>query len=174
MKYLTSILIPLLLTFTIFESSIRQNVTDRRLLLKTTNPRFFYGWCSNSFSEKYRQPVLNDRNGFQIFTKLPNDIQGCACYFYLSKSDKRQKRYIMADIWQIAYFVVDGQMQKLKLVSFKDKKLYIYSDGNYSLHVKFTNRILADEENFKIEGYLLLYKGKKLVDKESVIGESEC
>src|ERR1700743_1796167 len=73
------------------------------------------------------------------FTKLPKDIQGCACYFYLSKSDENKSRYIMAENnADPAYISINGKMQKFKLVKFKNDLFYLYSNGTYTLKVEFT------------------------------------
>ena len=121
------------------------------------------------------QNNASDSIKLNTFTELPNDIQGCACYFYLSKSDEAKQKYIMAEIFaQVGYISINGKMQKFNLIHFKDRLFYIYSNGTYILRVDFKNKIKNDSEDFRIRGTLTVFKGQKILVKKSIIGECAC
>lgn len=118
---------------------------------------------------------IQDSIKLNTFTRLPSDIEGCACYFYLSKSDERKKEYIMSEIFaQIAYISINGKMLRFNLVNFKSNVFYIYSNGTYTLRVEFTNKIPSDEENFDVKGVIMILKGQKLLIKRNIIGGCSC
>ncbi|MDB5089216.1 MAG: hypothetical protein JWR09_3210 [Mucilaginibacter sp.] len=109
------------------------------------------------------------------FTELPKDVEGCVCYFYLSKVDETRRKYIMTEIFaQIAYISINGKMQKFNLVNFKDNLFYNYSNGDYTLRVEFKNKIKTDSENFSIKGVMMLFKAQKMLIKKNIIGECGC
>ena len=125
--------------------------------------------------------LIQDKMGLQdsiklnTFTKLPNDVEGCVCYFYLSRLDETKRRYIMSEAFaQIAYVSINGKMQRFKLVDFKDKVFYVYTNGNYILRVEFKVNIKNDDENFKVIGVLKIFKAKKLLIKKNIFGECAC
>src|SRR6185312_15601153 len=110
---------------------------------------------------------LQDSVKLNTFTKLPNDVEGCVCYFYLSRLDEIKRKYIMSEAFaQIAYVSINGKMQRFNLVDFKDKVFYIYSNGNYTLRVEFKVNIRNDAENFKVIGVLKIFKAQKLLIKK--------
>ncbi len=118
---------------------------------------------------------LRDSIQLNTFTKLPNDIEGCVCYFYLSRLDEIKRKYIMSEAFaQIAYVSINGKMQRFNLVNFKDKAFYIYSNGNYILRVEFKVNIKSDDENFKVIGVLKIFKAQKLLIKKNILGECSC
>lgn len=109
------------------------------------------------------------------FTQLPKDVEGCACYFYLSKSDEDKGKYIMTEIYaQTAYISINGKMQEFDLVNFKDKVFFVYSNGNYTLRVEFKNKIKSESENFSVNGVLMIFKAKKMLIKRNIIGGCSC
>jgi len=110
-----------------------------------------------------------------IFTQLPADVQGCTCNFYLSRTGKLKKQYIMTEIFaQIAYISINGKVQKFNLVAFKDKVFYHYSNGTYLLNIEFKNHVNKNSENFTVAGTLTLLRGHKVLDKRNIIGDCGC
>jgi|GEM_PF-2303328 len=118
---------------------------------------------------------LQDSIKLKTFTKLPDDVEGCVCYFYLSKSDETKRKYIMTEILaEIAYIFINGKMQRFYLVAFKDGVFYNYSNGNYKLRVEFKKTIKTDSEVFRIIGVLKIFKAQKLLIKKNILGECSC
>ncbi|MDB5156164.1 MAG: hypothetical protein JWR50_871 [Mucilaginibacter sp.] len=120
---------------------------------------------------------IKDSIRLNRFTQLPNDVQGCVCYFFLSKTDEIKKKYIMTEIFaQIAYVSINNKIQKFNLINFKDKVFYTYSnsDKTYTLRVEFKNKIKKDAEDFNVVGVLIIYKGQKVIIKRDIVGECGC
>ncbi|MDB5130334.1 MAG: hypothetical protein JWR02_83 [Mucilaginibacter sp.] len=109
------------------------------------------------------------------FTTIPNDIQGCVGYFYLTRSDEKKNVYIMVENFASeGYVSINGKMEKFNLVTFKDMDYYLYSNGVYNLKVEFKFKILPKGEDFRVNGVITLLKGKQFIVKVNFIGECSC
>lgn len=153
----------------------RRSATEQGSRIKEATHCLSKKQPSNNFFLIENKIGLQDSIKLNTFTKLPNDVEGCVCYFYLSRLDEAKSKYIMTEIFaQIAYVSINGKMQKFKLVNFKDKAFYIYSNGDYTLRVEFKVRAKKDDEDFKVIGVLKMYKAQKLLVKKNIFGECGC
>ncbi len=109
------------------------------------------------------------------FTKIPKDVEGCVCYFYLTKADERKNVYIMVENFaQEGYVSINGKIQKFNFISFRDMNYYFYSNGVYNLKVEFKNKVRPESEDFRVTGVITLLKGKIVLAKINFIGECAC
>jgi hypothetical protein len=111
-----------------------------------------------------------------IFSDLPKEIEGCGCYFYLSKKDKKEEKYIfMNDFAKIAFVSINGKMEKFTLKEYQTgSNIYLYSNGTYDLRTKITKKESDGAEGFNEEGVLTLMKGSITVVEKSFIGSCGC
>jgi len=117
-----------------------------------------------------------DTINLTIFTELPKDIMGCACYFYLTKSDQKEKRFIFANnFYQTAYISINGKLTKFTLYKHKeDSNLFEYTNNSYKLNVSFSKRQSEGSEGFSIIGIIILKQKNKVVAKKNIIGYCGC
>ena len=109
------------------------------------------------------------------FTTIPNEIDGCGCYFYLSKKDEKNEKFIFVnDFANIAFISINNKLLKFVLKEHKEaQNIYIYSNGNYVLKVDITEKENEENETSKIKGIIILSKGKNIIKKE-FIGSCGC
>jgi hypothetical protein len=141
---------------------------------------------TNTKSSIQKQPLHNitiavdnnDRKDSIIlnrFTILPKEIDGCTCYFYLSKKDEEEKKYIFAeDFATPGYASINGKMEKFDLVSFKNNTFYIYSNHIYTLRIDFKKKVDTGSEAFNVEGLLTLTHNNIVIVQKHVIGFYGC
>ena len=66
------------------------------------------------------------------FSKIPAEIDGCSCYFFLSEKDKKNEQYVCVnDFGNLAFISLNGKLEKFEM-TFSDntKKEGIYSYSN--------------------------------------------
>lgn len=132
----------------------------------------------NSYLKEQQESVLKkDTIDFNLntFTTIPNEIDGCGCYFYLSKEDEKNGNYLFVnDFANIAFVSINSKLEKFELKEHKEaSSVYIYSNGNYDLKVEITKKENEGNESSIIIGLIILSKGKSLIEKE-FIGSCGC
>lgn len=100
---------------------------------------------------------------FQTFDVIPDEIDGCACFFYLSEKDEASAKHLLVNNFaSIAFMKIDGEMREFELEKFeKDMRIYNDVQGNYKLYISIEKKIDLDEKTSKLEGRLHLIKGSE-------------
>lgn len=109
------------------------------------------------------------------FSEIPKKIDGCACYFYLSKEDKDQGKFIyINDLAEKGYIYINKELQEFVMTEFVDspKKKYVYKNKNYQMNIDVISEIDLPEEK-EITAELTLIKGKQIL-KKKIIGSCGC
>ncbi len=109
------------------------------------------------------------------FTTLPGEIDGCGCYFYLSKQDEKKEKYLFVnDFASIAFISINGKVEEFKLTEHaENSKIYLYSNGTYHLKVEITKEKDDGYESSVIEGVITVSKGNNVIRK-SFVGSCGC
>mgnify|MGYP003577264278 CR=1 FL=1 len=109
------------------------------------------------------------------FKDLPKEIDGCGCYFYLSKNDEKEAKYIFVNDFADAAFVsINKKLEKFKLKEHKDdSNTYFYFNADYDLIIEITKRYNGGDETSLVEGVIILTKGKNSI-KNNFIGSCGC
>ena len=114
------------------------------------------------------------------FSKIPDEIDGCACYFSRNLKEFKKQKYIYINDFAAASFIsIDGEMMRLQLKSHNDQPGkgadYIYQNSLIELQIKINKKWDAGEEATGMEGFLTL---KNLETRETKVipfaGECGC
>lgn len=142
----------------------------------------FYSCSNNSYDNNYQLKIptklqqesvlIKDSIDFKIntFTDIPSEIDGCGCYFYLSKEDEQDKKYLLVnDFASIAFLSINGKVVKFVLKEHKENSsFYLYSNGFYKLSVEITKKEDGGIESSIIKGLIKLSKGNIVIEKKFV------
>lgn len=127
-----------------------------------------------AYSQNKVTPVVK----INTFTQIPKEIDGCGCYFFLSKKDKNLNRYIAVnDFAQFAFIKIGSNVEKFKLVrNFTVGKIdvYLYSQGASQLKIEIKTKTQTGPESNSITGTMTIEtpnNPKKVVD---IIGDTGC
>lgn len=118
---------------------------------------------TGSPSELSLSRLKNGNLTFQTFDVIPDEIDGCACFFYLSEKDESSAKHLLVnDFASIAFMKIDGEMREFELEKFeKDKRIYKDLQGNYQVYIFIEKKVELDEKTSKLEGRLHLIKGSE-------------
>jgi hypothetical protein len=132
--------------------------------------------AKNLKEKNAEQPKEEVKVSLDPFSDLPKEIEGCACYFYLSKKDKKKEKYIFVnDFAKITFVSINGKMEKFILKEHKEgSEIYLYSNGNYELRTKITKRESDGAEGSNEEGIITLMKGLDFLFEKNFIGSCGC
>lgn len=107
------------------------------------------------------------------FTTVPEEIDGCACYFYLTKQDELNSKYIFVnDFANTAFISINDSLKKFKLKIYKDNT-YIYADSLYNLKIEIIKTVNNGGENSIISGYIKLSKDSVEI-QQNFVGMCGC
>jgi len=127
-------------------------------------------------SEDNKNIVANNAIKLERFSKIPDEIDGGACFFYLSDDDMNKQMYIFVnDLAETAFISIKGKILKFKLDKFDgDKNTYYYSFMDYKLTLVIDKIKNEHEEESVLNGKIKL-EVKDKVEFESVfIGTCGC
>ena len=132
---------------------------------------------NEQLSEPIGQSTTKGRVDFSLetFTTIPDEIDGCASYFYSSKHDQQSEKYLLVnDFANIAFITINGNLERFELKNYQaDSNIYRYSNLGYDLKLEITKKGDGGNETSILEGILILSKGKELIRKE-FIGTCGC
>lgn len=136
----------------------------------------------NVYSQNAISKQKNEKVNFEIkkFTNLPNEIDGCACYFYLSKQDESKGKYIFVnDFANVAFIFINKKLEKFKLTkSTNHNTIYYYSNNTYDVIIRIlknnNSNNEVEEEDSDMTGTMdvLSKKGSKITKK--FVGSCGC
>lgn len=109
------------------------------------------------------------------FSNIPEEIDGCACYFYLSSQDEKREKFIfISDFANSAFISINKRIEKFELIEHKENgSIYLYSKGEYSLKVEVAKKENGASETSVMEGFIRLSKGDNAIRKDFV-GSCGC
>lgn len=118
-----------------------------------------------------------------IFTKVPDEIEGCACYFSKNKEDLETSDFLFAANYDSAAFIsINQKLIKLKLISstrnpgtFGDyDHVDIYQANGYKVTVDLHYKKSTGDEVWEFTGTLILTRkdGKKA--ETQLYGQCGC
>lgn len=124
-------------------------------------------------AEKPKEAVKISLN---TFSDLPKEIEGCSCYFYLSKKDRKEEKYIFVnDFAKMAFVSINGKIEKFILKEHQEgSDIYLYSNGTYDLKTKITKKESDGAEGSNEEGIITLIKGADILFEKNFIGSCGC
>jgi len=113
------------------------------------------------------------------FTKIPEEIDGCNCKFYLSEQNeedvenKREKYIFVNDFASIGFARINGKLEKFELKKFDDDEhSYLYSNKVYVLKIIVSAKVYKNEKSY-LKADIILSKGDKMLKKD-IIGSCGC
>lgn len=141
-----------------------------------------YSNCQGSNERNLKQPKhsVNENDltlkklsvdfSLDSFSNIPEEIDGCACYFYLSAQDEKMEKYIfISDFANTAFISIKKRVEKFELREHKENsRIYLYSNGEYSLKVEIAKKENGASETSVMEGSISLSKGNNIIRKDFV------
>lgn len=138
---------------------------------------------TNKLIHKPKNNSKRDQLSLDDFNGIPNEIEGCSCYF--SKTDQKFKDNVylfVAGFDSIGFVSVDKQLVKLKLVS-TEREPHSFGDydhvDNYesdfykvSIDIKFKN--YSGDETWWNYGKIVLERRDGQKTTERFVGECGC
>jgi hypothetical protein len=117
------------------------------------------------------------------FMKVPDDIEGCSCYFSGTEEKFNSNEYLfVANFDSIAYISIGKKLLKLKLIftgrkrnTFGDKDhVDVYSNNNYKITVVIKYKKSTGAETWRNSGTITVERldGRKIV--KNFVGECGC
>ena len=127
--------------------------------------------CSNfSFGQK------NDN--LNSFKEIPNDIDGCSCYFSFNKTDFENKKYFYVNNFaNLAYIKINDTFLKFELIKhseIKNKTIFLYKSGEYNLNIFVNESKDSNYESSLTLGRYEVLMNKKIIFSGEFYGECGC
>jgi hypothetical protein len=133
---------------------------------------FFFVNCVRGFSQN--PLIVNAPINLTTFSNLPKEIEGCGCYFYLSKTDMAKEKYIcVTDYANYAFISISGKIEKLKLLSNK-KDFYDYNNDKYDIKIKILKKEKDGGEGLKISGQINITHKTSQNKEIKIVGYIGC
>ncbi|MBR4454495.1 MAG: hypothetical protein IKS33_09610 [Bacteroidales bacterium] len=109
------------------------------------------------------------------FTDIPEEIDGCACAFSVSREELKKRLYIFVnDFASLAFVKVDGELKRFELQSYnEDNHTYYYFCKEDIMEVKIFNKITCEDESVLIEGIITIMTKNGII-KQKFIGTCDC
>jgi hypothetical protein len=130
---------------------------------------------SNNFNNKTLTTIDSTIIYLERFTDIPQEIDGCACYFFISQEDREKSQYIFVNDWALLAFVkINGQIVKFEQQKYDDKKnVYFYTHHTDKMKVEITKKIAEDYESVVVEGIITIETEKGHL-QQKFIGDCGC
>ncbi len=125
-------------------------------------------------SNKYEiENLKSDSICLETFSELPDEIDGCACLFFLSENDKDANEYICVNNFaNLAFMKLKGRILSLELIKYEDN-VYMYQGEEFILRIEVTGKVSAEYESSYIEGVIIVsHKGN--IKRVKFIGTCSC
>jgi hypothetical protein len=90
------------------------------------------------------------------FSTIPSDIDGCSCYFFLSKRDEERKDYILInDFGNMLFAKIDSSFTRFELLKHDSgKETFHYTSSKYLLTISILEKKDEHNENSRIKAKL--------------------
>jgi hypothetical protein len=141
--------------------------------------KIYYGQdiSSNNFNNKNKILTITDSTTIYLesFTDIPQEIEGCACYFFISQEDREKLQYIFVNDWALLAFVkINGQIVKFEQQEYDEKnRVYFYIHHTDKMKVEITKNIAEDYESVVVEGIITIETEKGHL-QQKFIGDCGC
>jgi hypothetical protein len=148
-----------------------------------TTTILFLGICCG---QPHTLSDLNDKNKIltimdstdiylETFTDIPQEIDGCACYFFASQENREKSEYIFVNDWALLAFVkINGQLVKFELQEYDEKRMiYYYTHHTDKMRVEITKKIEENYESVVVEGVIRIDTEKWHL-QQKFIGDCGC
>lgn len=113
----------------------------------------------------------------KIFSKLPPEIDGCACYFSTNENEFEAGNYIYADNFEnIGFMSIDGKMVKFDLKELPSGEKETIKSGvsdEYDLIIKM-KQVGQVDETWQQEGTIAVRKKNEAPITKIFYGECGC
>ncbi|MCL2131807.1 MAG: hypothetical protein FWH36_05070 [Lentimicrobiaceae bacterium] len=109
------------------------------------------------------------------FTVIPDEIDGCGCYFFISKEDEKSEQYIYVNNFaHLAFMMINGEMVEFELSEHNENNdIYLYKHKNIKLKVEITKKEFDEYEISNVEGVITI-ETEKNIKKQSFVGNCGC
>ncbi|MES2627497.1 MAG: hypothetical protein V4616_00885 [Bacteroidota bacterium] len=109
------------------------------------------------------------------FNKIPDDIDGCGCYFYLSKEDELKSNYLFInDFADVAFISINQKLVRLQLEAHVESSdVYSYKSEDYTVKLEIQKRVEGGEEVSIVEGTIRVSDAKH-ENQKKIVGTCGC
>ncbi|HOF16813.1 MAG TPA: hypothetical protein PLF32_08365 [Bacteroidales bacterium] len=111
----------------------------------------------------------------ESFSDLPDEIDGCSCYFSISQEDLESERYIFVnDFAALAFVKIEGKLIRFELQNHDEKRnIYYYIHNDDTMKVEIIKKITNKDEAVVIQGLITISTVKGCI-KQKFTGECGC
>ena len=123
------------------------------------------------------------RLSIDSFIEVPNDIEGCACYFFKDEEALKKKEYLFTNNYDsIAYVSIDNNPVRLKLTkttresnTFGDHDYSeTYNNENFTVTINVKYEKANGDESWRVEGNLRITRKDGQSFTTKFVGECGC
>ena len=109
------------------------------------------------------------------FTDIPDEINGCACYFSVSQEELKNGVYIFVnDFASLAFVKIKGELKRFELQSHDEgNNTYHYLYKEETMEVKIINKTTCEDGSELMEGIITINMKDGTI-KQKYIGKCEC
>jgi hypothetical protein len=112
------------------------------------------------------------------FTDLPDEIYGCSSFFYLSKNDRKLKKYVFVnDIGQFAFIKIGKTLQKFELVrsyTIGRTGVYLYKEDTIQLKIQIKTKESTNDGGDFVTGVMTIQNGTGRPVVLDFVGDIGC
>ncbi|HEY4322827.1 MAG TPA: hypothetical protein VGN20_02545 [Mucilaginibacter sp.] len=130
--------------------------------------------------DKLRSRGIKQQVSLEIntFTELPEEIYGCSSFFYLSKNDRKLKKYIYVnDFGQFAFIKIGKTLEKFTLVknySIAGTRTLLYKKDSILLKIQIKTKESTSDGGDFVTGTMAIQNGNGRTVVLDFIGDIGC
>jgi hypothetical protein len=109
------------------------------------------------------------------FTNIPEEIDGCSCFFSVSQEELKKGCYIFVnDFASLAFVKIQGELKRFELQNHDEEyNAYYYLCNEDTMEVKILNKITCEDGSELMEGIITI-KMKNDTIKQKYVGKCDC
>jgi len=136
--------------------------------------------CSEAKEKGQKEEVVENVQEIAIssFESAPHEIDGCSCYFSLSKNDFEAGKFIyFDDFGEKAFVIINGQQEELSIKSFEadveKMKIETWFNDSYTINIEMKQDGQIDE-TWQYKGSLEIISKDNQSEIVDLVGECGC
>jgi hypothetical protein len=111
----------------------------------------------------------------EYFNEIPDELDGCLCYFSKSKSEFIKNHYLLInDFSNIAFLKINGVLTRFELEKFDEaNNVFYYINPNYKMKIQITKTDTDSTDEVDLYGVILI-ETENMKNETSFFGKCIC